>query len=131
MRKIGMQVAMVAVLALAACGESATGGVAPEEGPRFSGSPAVQLSGPSSVQAYQPCEWYAFASGGTAPYTWSWSQTTGGPGYANPRTSTLESYVTSTSGTMTLSVTITDALGRTATASKYVTTSWQAPECYI
>ncbi len=99
--------------------------------PSFSLSPSVQLSGPGTVQSNQPCEWYAYASGGTAPYTWTWSQSNGGSGYPNPRTSTLESYVTWTSGTMTLSVTVTDALGRTGSASKTITTSWTAAECYI
>jgi hypothetical protein len=130
MRSAMQAMGLVAMLMLAACGEGASGGLQPTE-PSFSLSPSVQLSGPSTVQAYQPCEWYAFVSGGTAPYTWSWSNSTGASGYSNPRTSTLESYVTSTSGTMTLSVTVTDALGRTGTASKYVTTSWAAGECYI
>ena len=126
MRVMGMAV----MLMLVACGDGASGLLQPTE-PRFSLSPSVQLSGPATVQSNQPCEWYAFASGGTAPYTWSWSQSNGGSGYANPRTSTLESYVTWTSGTMTLSVTVTDALGRTGTASRTITTSWAAAECNI
>jgi hypothetical protein len=130
MRNWMQAVGMAAMLVLAACNDGTGGGLQPTE-PSFSLSPSVQLSGPATVQSNHTCEWYAYASGGTAPYTWTWSQSNGGSGFPNPRTSTLESYYTSTSGTMTLYVTITDALGRTGSASKTITTSWTAAECYI
>lgn len=88
--------------------------------------PAVWIDGPSSVRPNTMCAWWAIASGGTTPYTYTWS----GPS-ANGSLGG-EYYGTSpASGSFTVSVTVTDAANATATASKQVTVSTFAPMCAL
>ena len=130
MRRLVSCAGVVAIALLAACGERTERAM--PAGPSLSSAPTVSLNGPSTVQLGYPCEWYAQVSGGAAPFTWSWSQSDGGTGYVNQRTATLESYVTSSNwDRWTLYVTITDAWGRKASASKTINASWMAPECNI
>ena len=86
----------------------------------------VWIDGPSSVRPNTMCAWWAIASGGTPPYTYTWS----GPS-ANASLGG-EYYGTSpASGSFTVSVTVTDAANVTATASRQVTVSTFAPMCAL
>ncbi|HEX2094941.1 MAG TPA: hypothetical protein VHG28_21250 [Longimicrobiaceae bacterium] len=129
MRRISACLVLLMVGLVAACGES--GGRLEPTAPSLSLAPSVSsIVGQSTVQLGYPCEWYAQVHNGTAPFTWSWSQSDGGSGYVNQRTTTLESYVTSSNWDQwTLSVTVTDAQGRTASASKTINASWTATYC--
>lgn len=130
MRRVVTWLSVVAVAMLAACGEQ--GERATPTGPSFSSAPTVTLGGQSYVKSGHMCEWYGQISGGAAPYTWTWSQSDGGTGYVNVRTTTLQSYMTSSTWAQwTLHVTVTDAWGRTASASKTINESWTAPDCNI
>lgn len=85
----------------------------------------VSINGPTSVRPNTTCEWMGSASGGTPWYTFDWSGGTtiyedGG-----------ESYLARGSGSFTVSVTVTDAAGRTASASKSVSVSNNAPACLV
>jgi len=76
----------------------------------------VSISGPSLVRRfYDTCTWSASASGGTAPYTYSWDAQ-GGGGTESTR------YWTGSviSASMTLTVTVTDFNGVQKSASKVV-----------
>jgi hypothetical protein len=86
--------------------------------------PGVWIDGPSSVRPNTMCAWWAVASGGTPPYTYTWS----GPS-ANA-SSGGEYYGTSpASGSFTVSVTVTDAASATATVNRQVTVSSSARMC--
>lgn len=84
----------------------------------------VSLNGPGTVRPSVQCYWWADAAGGTPPYSYSFSG--GLSGY-----SILYEYFTTSpsSGSFTVSVTVTDALGATATANRPVSVSSRAPIC--
>lgn len=85
---------------------------------------SVSLNGPSTVRPSVQCYWWADASGGTPPYSYSFSGGLSGfsIGY--------EYFTTSpSSGSFTVSVTATDALGATATTSQTVSVSSRASIC--
>lgn len=87
--------------------------------------PGISVSladGPGQVRRYDTCTWRASASGGTWPYTYSWTPSTGGNGYEWTG-STISSVG------FTLKVTVTDANGVKATQSRYITVSTSAPLC--
>jgi len=92
---------------------------------------SVSISGPGTGSVGNSLSFTATATGGTTPYSFSWT-TTGG----NPPSSTGPSYTTaySTQGTYTVSVTVSDTNARTASSSTTVsinpsadkyTLSWQ------
>jgi hypothetical protein len=86
--------------------------------------PAVWIDGPSSVRPNTMCAWWAIASGGTTPYTYTWS------GPSSNASLGGEYYGTSpASGSFTVTVTVTDGANATATASRQVTVSPSAPMC--
>jgi hypothetical protein len=88
--------------------------------------PGVWIDGPGSVRPNTMCAWWAIASGGTTPYTYTWS------GPSSNASQGGEYYGTSpASGTFTVSVTVTDAASATATVSKQVTVSSSAPLCAL
>lgn len=86
--------------------------------------PSVWIDGPVSVRPNTMCAWWAAASGGTTPYTYTWSGPTSNLSHG------AEYYgISPASGSFTVSVTVTDANNVTATASKQVTVSSSAPMC--
>jgi opacity protein-like surface antigen len=119
---------MLVTFVLAACGDAAAR--AAPTSPNFSTAPTVAIFGPANVIPNRICEWYGRISYGTAPYTWTWSRT-GGTGTATALSPTEQSYHARPAGAIVISLTITDAEGRTATASKTVNTSVYAQECFI
>ena len=85
---------------------------------------AVTIGGPiGSIRPNVYCEYYASASGGSAPYTYSWSQTTGN-GIASG-----DYYLARSSSSFTLTVQVTDSNGQVGYASKNVTVSSGAQIC--
>ncbi|HEV3050265.1 MAG TPA: PKD domain-containing protein, partial [Longimicrobium sp.] len=86
----------------------------------------VSMGGPSSVKPNTQCYWWASASGGTPGYSYLWS----GGLYGSPSGTDYYAYSPS-SGSFTVKVTVTDALGATATATKVVTVSSLARPCPI
>lgn len=89
--------------------------------PGISGS----IGGPGPVQRFATCSWYVLASGGTAPYTYSWHA-----GGASPIISSGDTYTGAIiSAQATFTVTITDANGVTKVVSRVVTTAPSAPAC--
>lgn len=77
-----------------------------------SGTPNVSIFGPTEVPSGTYCRWDASVTGGIPPYSYEWFGLLSG---SNP---TVEGFVTSSDG---LSVTVTDHLGRSRTASISVT----------
>lgn len=109
------------VLPLAGCSDSATGPARPgESSPRMSvsGGPSVSfLSAPQFMASGQHCTWWISVYGGQAPVTVTW--TPGGSwdhqfGALEEYASTDEYFVghPTTTGEYELTVTVTDALGR-------------------
>lgn len=85
---------------------------------------SVTISGPGTVRPNLECYYYATVSYGQSPYTYSWTQTAGsGSSDGNI------GYFATSSTSYTLRVTVTDAAGHTASASKFVTVSSSAPQC--
>lgn len=87
---------------------------------------SVTISGRSPVRTNSECYFWATPSGGTGPYTYTWSQTWG-TGYSDG----ANGYFATSSTSYTLSVTVHDAGSHTATASKAVTVSSSAPLCPV
>lgn len=86
----------------------------------------ASISGPSSVKPNTTCYWWATASGGTSPYSYSWS------GGSNGSASGADYFATSpSSGTFYVTVTVTDANGGTKFVSKTVTVSSSAMICPV
>lgn len=83
---------------------------------------AVSISGPSAVFYNDPATWTAFASYGTAPYTYTW--------YRNGvQVGTGSTYSVVVTGSFTLAVTVRDASGASASASKSVTVQYECRHC--
>jgi hypothetical protein len=129
MRRVVTWLSVVAVAMMAACGD-AVARVEPT-GPGLSLAPTVNLYGQSPVRQSDNCEYYGIVSNGTAPYTWTWSWTGSRALSPDVRSATTQSVVVYTPGNFTIYLTITDAEGRTASASKSVTASWTAPNCDV
>lgn len=83
------------------------------------------ISGPNSVQPSATCEWTVAVSGGTAPYTYSWSA----PGATGSDAFFDYSNTASDGGAFTLSVSVTDAVGAGGTISKQVSVASGARTC--
>jgi hypothetical protein len=87
----------------------------------------------NSVRPGAICSWFAGVNSGTAPYTYSWSSSSNwahNTGYTDGEPNAWTGH--STSGTsFTISVTVTDANGVSASISKSVPISSTAPFCYI
>jgi PKD repeat protein len=77
---------------------------------------AVVIGGPSSGTVGTAVTFSANATGGTAPYTFSWTFGDGSSGTGN-----MVSHTYSTKGTYTVTVTVRDANSASATASKTIT----------
>jgi hypothetical protein len=75
------------------------------------------LAGPTSVEAQAPATWSVAVNGGVPPYSFAWRI-----GSATPIATTTSSYTyTNTGSSFRISVTVTDALGASATSFKDVT----------
>ncbi|HSU14458.1 Ig-like domain-containing protein [Longimicrobium sp.] len=85
---------------------------------------SVSIGGRSTVRTNAECYFWATPSGGTAPYTYTWSQTWG-TGYSDG----FDGYYARSSTSYTLYVTVHDANNVTATAAKNVTVSSSAALC--
>jgi hypothetical protein len=115
------------LLALAAAGYGAATPPAAAFAETVSVSPASSLTviigGPRRIGSQYWCTWEANVSGGTAPYSYSWSTVNGGgTGYDE-----LWGGHFSLSGTLTVQV--TDALGATGSSTINVTSVWNGPAC--
>lgn len=116
------QLSLLAFLA-AGCGD-VTGSVRAPEAPRSVLTALhVFIGGPARINSSVTCTWEASASGGTAPYSYSWS-TVGGGG-----TGVDETWYGGFPVSGSLSVTVTDALGATASATRNVTSVYNGPLC--
>ena len=84
---------------------------------------SASIAGPSEVKPNQSwCFWAANTSGGTPPYSYNWSGVLSGTG------ATVTGAVNS-SGRLYLLV--TDSNGQQRSPSKYITSSWTAPDCLL
>ncbi len=83
----------------------------------------VSISGPSAVFYNDPATWTALASYGITPYTYTW--------YRNGvQVGTGSTYsIVATGGSFTLAVTVRDASGASASASKSVTMQYECLHC--
>jgi hypothetical protein len=136
---------LLATLALSACHDA----VAPEADavlargerglePIGIQSLAASISGPASVGNYTTCTFTSSVSGGTAPYTYSWSFVGATSGYLSFNGSTSGSSVSVTghytgpwsgTGSVYLILNVTDANGLTASPSKRVNIPYTATSC--
>jgi len=94
---------------------------------RYPGGLCVQpITGSATMSAGNTCYYYASATGGVAPYTftWSWTTTDGGSvGGYSPANGTFLLAAQSSYGTVKLAVTATDAAGGAGTGLKTITIS--------
>lgn len=85
----------------------------------------VFITGNTEIgQSVGDCTWWAVADGGTAPYTYSWSQTAGAIGSGSG-----SEWIGHGSMSFTLYVTVTDANGDTAKARFDVEVTKFGPQC--
>ncbi len=84
----------------------------------------VGISGPSTVRRFTSCTWTRSASGGTAPYTYAWTND-------NTHLDGTGVYYTADALRAVLNITlvVTDANGVQATATKSVSATNTAPLC--
>jgi SprB repeat len=106
-----------AATALAAPAAAPAGTVAPSE------AVTVFIGGLRRINRQATCTWEANVSGGTAPYTYSWSTVNGG-GYGVEAT-----WYGGFPSSGTLTVTVTDALNATATTTINVAAITNGPLC--
>ena len=84
----------------------------------------VAIQGPTSIRPSEVCYWYAHVTGGTPPFTYAWSQSSGSG------TASGGSYEGSSSfASFTLTVTVTDAAGATASDTHSVGVSSKFLAC--
>jgi hypothetical protein len=84
---------------------------------------SVTVAGPTSVRPGATCAWLPSPNGGSAPYSYSWNGL-GAPGEDPQWLVTAPS-----SGSFTLTVTVTDAALNVAAGTRTVTVTSQAPIC--
>lgn len=84
---------------------------------------SVSISGGTDIQPNTQCYWWANVSGGTPPYTYSWSG-----GTALSGTNAVE-YSAQSASSFTVSVEVTDAANQRASEGSYVTVSSSAGPC--
>lgn len=87
---------------------------------------SVSIVGPSLVPRWVTCTWSSSVSGGTAPYTYQWSDARGTGNLPDNGTSYSVDMI---SASDILYLTVTDANGVQQSVSKNVTTSLSAPPC--
>lgn len=135
---------LLATLALAACQDAVApaGEPALARGGRDPGGITIQslsasISGPSVVGNYTTCTFTSSVSGGTAPYTYSWTMVGATNGYlslsgtSNPSVSATGYYYGSWGGTgyAYLVLTVTDANGLQASPYKRVDIPYYSTSC--
>ena len=85
---------------------------------------SVSISGPGQVQKFDTCDWDASVSGGTPPYSYSWTVTSAsGTSFGDY----WEGYLIGGQSTMTVNV--TDANGVQKSAQKSIVAFFSAPLC--
>jgi hypothetical protein len=84
----------------------------------------VSIGGPSPVQKFDTCDWVAYVSGGTSPYSYSWHVSSAA---GTPTDDYWEGYLIG--GSSTMSVTVTDANGVQKTVSRNILAAFNAPLC--
>lgn len=98
---------------------------------------SANISGPGTVGSYTTCNWGSSVSGGTAPYTYSWTMVGAQGGYLR-LTNTSSATVTGTAynygsygstGSVYLVLTVTDANGLTASPYKQVLIPYSSTSC--
>jgi hypothetical protein len=82
--------------------------------------PSVWISGPSYIRYGAFCTWYAYPSGGRAPYSYQWSGVASGTDAYIQASPWEDGY---------LYLQVTDADGRTANTSTYVMHDWDGDSC--
>ena len=98
----------------------------------YPGGPCIPpISGSATMMPGNTCYYYASASGGSAPYTftWSWSGTASVGGYS-PSNGVFLLAAQGTPGYVNLTVNVTDALGPFGSTVKNITVSSMGPSCY-
>ncbi|WP_420126059.1 hypothetical protein [Longimicrobium sp.] len=110
----------------AACGDAPTlaGSRSDLSNTTVSSTLSVSIGGRTQVQSYDAgCEWSAVVWGGVAPYAYDWTD-------SRTTVHTYNSwYFRSFSNNATITLTVTDALGQTATDTHAVTVYSLAPAC--
>jgi|GEM_PF-4332415 len=86
----------------------------------------VGITGTTLARRWTTCTWYKSASGGTAPYTYYWWDEHGTGSVNNTGTSYQVDMISASDD---IYLTVTDANGVQATATKHVNTSSTAPLC--
>ena len=86
----------------------------------------VSISGPTLARRWTTCTWYRSVSGGTAPYTYQWSDE---HGTGSPIDTGISYDVDMISVSDDIYLIVTDANGWTRFATKHVNTSSTAPLC--
>ena len=84
----------------------------------------MSILGPSPVRKFDTCDWLAHTSGGTQPYSCSWSVSSAS---GTPTDDYWEGYLIGSQSTMT--VTVTDANGVQKVVSRTIIASTTAPLC--
>lgn len=82
--------------------------------------PTANISGPNEVKPESLCQWDGSASGGTPPYSYSWSGILSGSG---------SSILGSPSSSGVLKLKVTDAASQQDTHNRYVEVTSSAPGC--
>jgi hypothetical protein len=111
---------------VAACGDAPTlaGSRSDVSNTTVSSTLSVWIGGRSQVQPNDAgCEWSAVVSGGVAPYAYDWTDSRTTVHTYNPW------YFRAFSNNATITLTVTDALGQTATDTHAVTVYSLAPAC--
>lgn len=86
----------------------------------------MSFSGPTEVATHWTCSWYAYVSGGTAPYTYQWSEE------GMVREESYDNFWRGRAvvgGTVWLNVLVTDASGKSAWGYLGITSDNNAPLC--
>jgi hypothetical protein len=86
----------------------------------------VSILGPTLARRWTTCTWTRSVSGGTAPYTYQWSDARGTGSIYDTGTSYQVDMISASDD---IYLTVTDANGVQASASKHVNTSNTAPLC--
>jgi hypothetical protein len=99
---------------------------APADSAQSTSTIYVSVSGPTAVATRWTCNWYAVVSGGTAPYTYHWSE------QGMVREESYGNYwrgAATTPGTVFLNVLVTDATGQSAWGYVGIDSDGNGPFC--
>lgn len=103
--------------------QGTSGGVNGSRGVYVRPGLSISIDGPGPVRRYQTCSWFADATGGAYPYTYTWQvSSASGTAYGYE----WNGYTISSIG-FTLKVNVTDANGVKGSLSRYVSVSPSAP----